>query len=479
MNFFEGFPWSNKQSLNLDWLLDTMKNLLRQFAEFKAVNTLTYGGIWDITKNYPAWTIVTTGNSGYISLQPVPVGVPLTDRNYWIEAVELDPRIAGIIAEIAEIQQKITELKNADAALDIAIKNNVSVYDDLDTMLASEYGYTTCICASVKGLGVPSVWERIVKTEDFTPDIFSREGQHFNFVMIVPTGEFNVAALGVKEECSADIAKLIEKGVKRLYFPAGSYRLHINASGIDGFQIRGDGRTTRFFPDYSETKMIIVSGKNIVLRDFYAQSDEPENRCTAIQAEGELFQYSQITDVLCENFTTAFFSTQGCSTIWNRLENFHAFGCFSVGIRIETGSTGFFNLNTFVACQSTYCVDEGLRVEAEPLHCIGNVFIGCNFEYNGQDRFEQTSNVKRQINLKGDMFSFNSCYFENNVAENMAFLNGDAAFIACQFIGVGVTIPNVVQNVGSGKVAFTNCWKKDITALTDVPGQLIETGTLN
>lgn len=115
MNFFEGFPWSNKQALNLDWLLNTMKNLLQQFTEFKAVNTLTYGGIWDITKNYPAWTIVTTGNSGYISLQPVPVGVPLTNREYWIEAVELDPRIAGIIEQIAEME---TEISNNKTAID-------------------------------------------------------------------------------------------------------------------------------------------------------------------------------------------------------------------------------------------------------------------------------------------------------------------------------------------------------------------------
>lgn len=472
MGFFEGFPWSNKQSLNLDWLLNEMKKLLQQYTEFVAVNTVSYGGIWTITSNYPAWTIVSNGNNAYISKQPVPAGIPLDNREYWVEAAELDPRIAGIIEEIEQIQTDIGSIKTD-------IKNTVSIYDDLETMLASVNGFSTCICASINGRGVASIWQRVGKTEDYAPTIFKREGTAFNFEMVVPDGEFNVASLGIEDVCSSEIAELVTNGVKRLYFPAGEYRFYLDASNIDGFQIRGDGRTTRFFPDYSRTFMFKVSGKNVVLRDFYAQSDQTANECTAIATNGDYFQYSQITDVLVENFTTGFFSTQGCSTIWNRFENFHAFGCFGVGIRAETGANGFFNLNTFVACQSTYCVDEGLRLEGEQLHAIGNIFVGCNFEYNGQDRFGRTSQVRRQINIKGDVTNFQGCYFENDQTDNFAFLNGDAAFTSCQFIGVGGAIPYVVQNVGSGKVAFTNCWKKDITALTDVPGQMIETGTLN
>ena len=38
MNFFEGFPWSDKQSLNLDWILQAVEKLSEAYPEdFKAI----------------------------------------------------------------------------------------------------------------------------------------------------------------------------------------------------------------------------------------------------------------------------------------------------------------------------------------------------------------------------------------------------------------------------------------------------------
>ena len=71
-------PWSNFHELNLDWLIARMKELQIQFDEFVVVNHITFSGQWDITKQYPAWTIVSDNNIGYVSIQPVPVGVVLT-----------------------------------------------------------------------------------------------------------------------------------------------------------------------------------------------------------------------------------------------------------------------------------------------------------------------------------------------------------------------------------------------------------------
>lgn len=119
--FYEGFPWSNGHQLNLDWLLNEMKKLLLQYTDFVAVNTVTYGGVWEITKNYAAWTIVSEGNNAYISKQPVPVGVPLDNRDYWVEAAELDPRIAALIQQVADIETAIDGLKTAIDGLETAV----------------------------------------------------------------------------------------------------------------------------------------------------------------------------------------------------------------------------------------------------------------------------------------------------------------------------------------------------------------------
>ena len=52
---------------------------------FKAANQVSYEGVWNITKQYTAWSIVLDQNTGYmmIALQPVPVGIAITNEDYW------------------------------------------------------------------------------------------------------------------------------------------------------------------------------------------------------------------------------------------------------------------------------------------------------------------------------------------------------------------------------------------------------------
>lgn len=105
MRFFEGFPWSNKQSLNLDWLLAEMNRLVEYVKQYTAINTVSYGGIWDITNQYPQWSVVTVNNSEtYLSRQPVPVGVPIENSEYWIKLADIDPLVAATAAKLANLK---------------------------------------------------------------------------------------------------------------------------------------------------------------------------------------------------------------------------------------------------------------------------------------------------------------------------------------------------------------------------------------
>ena len=94
--FNHAYPYLDEHELNLDWLIAKMKELNIAFEEFKVVNNITFSGQWDITKQYPAWTIVSDNNIGYVSLQPVPVGVPLTNGAYWVEVIDYTAQIAGL-----------------------------------------------------------------------------------------------------------------------------------------------------------------------------------------------------------------------------------------------------------------------------------------------------------------------------------------------------------------------------------------------
>lgn len=114
------YPYTDFHELNLDWILREIMKLHHDYDEFKAVNTITNAGAWDITKQYAAWTVVSDNNIGYISLQPVPAGVPITNIQYW-----------GVIADYNIL---ITDLSNRISVLEAALP----VVNDKADMLITE-----------------------------------------------------------------------------------------------------------------------------------------------------------------------------------------------------------------------------------------------------------------------------------------------------------------------------------------------------
>lgn len=90
MGFFNNFPYTNFHELNLDWLLNQMKELGTAFEDFVKSNKLKYADpiTWDITKSYNPNTIVVDGSTAYISLQRVPAGTQITDTDYWLAAFD-------------------------------------------------------------------------------------------------------------------------------------------------------------------------------------------------------------------------------------------------------------------------------------------------------------------------------------------------------------------------------------------------------
>ena len=123
MGFFNNFPYTNFHEMNLDWILKEIEKLMSEYEEFKAVNTVNYGGAWDITKNYPAWVIVSCGNYAYISKKPVHSGIPIENRDFWIEAAELDPRIAALIQQVSGLTTTVSDLTTTVSDLTTTVEN--------------------------------------------------------------------------------------------------------------------------------------------------------------------------------------------------------------------------------------------------------------------------------------------------------------------------------------------------------------------
>ena len=94
MGLFDHFPYTNFHELNLMWILEALKEIQTTTEQFVAINSLKYADPiqWNITNQYEKNTIVIDPQTGtaYISVQPVPVGVALTNTDYWSVVFNLE-----------------------------------------------------------------------------------------------------------------------------------------------------------------------------------------------------------------------------------------------------------------------------------------------------------------------------------------------------------------------------------------------------
>ena len=86
---FRKYPYQDYNAYNLDYLLDEMKELGFDFKAFVEANVIKYHDpiAWNITTQYEANTIVSDGTDVYLSKQPVPAGVAVTNTDYWFKVV--------------------------------------------------------------------------------------------------------------------------------------------------------------------------------------------------------------------------------------------------------------------------------------------------------------------------------------------------------------------------------------------------------
>ena len=129
MGLFDHFPYTNFHELNLDWILQMLQKIDKTMNEFVAINALKYADPiqWNITSQYEKNTIVIDPQSGtaYISVQPVPVGVTLTDTDYWAVVFDLEQFVTKangnftVRVEEQTTDDKKTELVSLDK-LDIS-----------------------------------------------------------------------------------------------------------------------------------------------------------------------------------------------------------------------------------------------------------------------------------------------------------------------------------------------------------------------
>lgn len=144
-NFLNQFPYTDIHELNLDWIIKTIKNLFAEMSEFEAANKVHYAGVWNITNQYQAWSVVLDANTGsmMISVKAVPSGISIDNNDYWILVSpfavdrEFDVNSYNAIAN-KPVSEKFNEIDTTLAETSSAITSLTNRIDTTDANLNSE-----------------------------------------------------------------------------------------------------------------------------------------------------------------------------------------------------------------------------------------------------------------------------------------------------------------------------------------------------
>lgn len=131
--FIHKYPYTDLHELNLDWLINAVKDLAKEVSEFEALNTISLGGVWDISKSYATWTIVSDANGdGYISIQPVPSGIQLSNTDYWMKLYNfisalgtLEGRVTTLEGTVSNLSGRMTTAEGNISTLSTAVNTTL------------------------------------------------------------------------------------------------------------------------------------------------------------------------------------------------------------------------------------------------------------------------------------------------------------------------------------------------------------------
>lgn len=110
--FMSKYNYTDFHELNLDWLIAAIKQMEYEIENFVSINAVKYADPiqWDITKQYEKNTIVIDAITGtaYISRKPVPMGVALSNTNYWNVVFDLGRFITLAAQNFANSYESLT-----------------------------------------------------------------------------------------------------------------------------------------------------------------------------------------------------------------------------------------------------------------------------------------------------------------------------------------------------------------------------------
>lgn len=232
MSFFE-FPHARTYDNDLGWLIARVIRMSKQLENFINFNTIKYADpiAWNITTQYEANTVVINPADGtaYISTQPVPSGVLITNTEYWTPIFNYAESMDKLREQIAAANDG--ENPNTTAprtAGDLVWLNGLLYIVTADMAAGTTY---------IQGVNIePITIEEYINNLDdaVKTEIYNRI---FSLSVYANVRYYGAAGDGVTDD-SAAFQEAIDSG-RPVFVPAGTYVVREAVKTSGDFEILG------------------------------------------------------------------------------------------------------------------------------------------------------------------------------------------------------------------------------------------------
>lgn len=121
-------PVAYDDSISYYEMVSKVIEVMQQYIE---TNSISYADpiLWDITKQYPRNTVVVTVNGdGYLSTQPVPIGIDIDNEDYWTKIGNFSELWGSVKLAITPVDEKLKTTASAARAVNDLVWLNNDLY---------------------------------------------------------------------------------------------------------------------------------------------------------------------------------------------------------------------------------------------------------------------------------------------------------------------------------------------------------------
>lgn len=308
MAFYDKFPYTNFQELNLDRLIQELM-IVKNKLDFVIENaSLKYADPiqWNITHQYQANTVVIDPETGiaYISTKPVPDNILITDTGYWTPIFDLSTFFDDTEQAIEALQQavdtvngdltaEVTNRENADNALSGRIDSaNDSITQEVTNRTDADTALSNRISAIERGVFVtPEMFGAVGDgVTDDTQAIIDALNSSISNVVVFQRTYYTTSSIAVPNNKHLVGMGGISGGYFTNTFPTGTFDLsssfNVFFSGLT-FQTAQHMKTQKTYCFYGRGASTQTCGGINIDTCWMIEGNATPNDVTFLHLEGE------------------------------------------------------------------------------------------------------------------------------------------------------------------------------------------------